>query len=236
MKIIRLGDYTENGILEDLDDARFFAKKFGPEDHLDFSDIKTISLAYLEVLLEGHDPDSLEDRLEGLSESVDQALVEWLESREKATETMKEKAGGNRNKRIQPQKPKPPKLEFKRPEIEGERYTPTRLVSRLKRDLTSYIESAYPLSDPVLVRARRKLLEEAENGHLLSQEPFVETNPRYKSYDGDYTTLGFSEHIASLFSNLSTNPQQYNADKTVLYPEMWLHQGLITKCGWISPI
>jgi len=28
MKIIRLGDYTENGILEDLDDARFFAKKF----------------------------------------------------------------------------------------------------------------------------------------------------------------------------------------------------------------
>src|SRR5207245_7091578 len=98
-------------------------------------------------------------------------------------------------------------LEFTRRDVEGERFTPTRLVSRLKRQLTGYIESAYPLNDPTLVRSRRILLEEAAGGHLLAQEPYVETTPRYKTYDGDYHTLGMPPHLAALFARLATTEQ-----------------------------
>ena len=118
-------------------------------------------------------------------------------------------------------------MEFIRREVEGERFTPTRLVSRLKEQLTAYIESAYPLNDPVLVRSRRKLLEEAAGGHLSAQEPYVETTPRYKSHDGDYSTLGLKPHIADLFTKLTKLPRQFSTDDDpvpLLFPKMYTHQ------------
>src|SRR4029079_9064628 len=120
-----------------------------------------------------------------------------------------------------------PPVEFNRPEPEGERYTPTRLINRLRQQLRSYIERAYPLSDPVLVRARRRLLEEALDGHLLAQEPYLETTPRYRTFAGSYGDLGLPATAAELFLQLAKTRQQYakpDENRTILYPEMWQHQ------------
>jgi Lhr-like helicase len=78
-----------------------------------------------------------------------------------------------------------------------------------------------------LVRARRKLLDEAAGGHLLAQEPYAETTPCYRGYDGDYRTLGLVPHLADLFTRLAETAQQYCAaddPKTLLYPGMYQHQ------------
>src|SRR5262249_36892107 len=91
----------------------------------------------------------------------------------------------------------------------------------------SYIESAYPLSDPVLVRSRRRLLEEAQDGHLLAQEPYLETTPRYRAFAGSYGDLRLSAPVAGLFLQLAKTKQQYSKpeeNKTILYPEMWQPQ------------
>jgi ATP-dependent helicase YprA (DUF1998 family) len=226
--IIKLVEYAENGSLHDLEDAKFFARKFGAEDQLDFSGVHSIEAEYLDVLLAGNTLESLDERIVSIEEGskVDQALMAWSERQQ--DKPVPDGSGDRPSpKKREPRRRAAPPIEFKVPEIEGERYTPTRLISRLNQQLTSYIESAYPLSDPILVRTRRKLLEEAVDGRLLSQEPYVETNPRYKTHNGDYSSLGLPKHIGVLLSRLaSTKPQYSKPDDsgTLLYPHMWTHQ------------
>ena len=43
VKTFRLADYATDGVLQDLDDARFFARKLGPEDRLDFEGVTAVS-------------------------------------------------------------------------------------------------------------------------------------------------------------------------------------------------
>jgi hypothetical protein len=59
VKTFRLADYAADGALQDLDDARFFARKLGPEDRLDFEGVSAVSSDFLDVLLAGQKPDSL---------------------------------------------------------------------------------------------------------------------------------------------------------------------------------
>lgn len=223
VKTFKLADFAEDGVLKDPEDAEFLAKKLGDENALDFEGIVAVAPEYLDALLAGQKPESLEGRITGTSEAVDEALVTWLERQKSPARPAPSAPKGGAVPKIRTGRP----LEFERIEPEGERYSPTRLVSRLRRQLTSYIESAYPLSDPILVRARKKLLEETADGRLLAQEPYVEATPRYVSFEGGYKDLGLSPHVASLLDSLSRTPGQY-ADqekaKTVLYPGMYAHQ------------
>ena len=165
MKTFRLADYAAEGLLQDLEDARFFARKLGPEDRLDFEGVLAVSSDFLDTLLAGQKPDSLEGRILNQAGAVDEALVAWVDRQQPGRTTVAPTAKTGTRSPVAARRKTAPPVEFNRPEPEGERYTPTRLINRLRQQLRSYIESAYPLSDPVLVRARRRLLEEAQDGH-----------------------------------------------------------------------
>jgi len=162
----------------------------------------------------------------GISGDVSASLGRWTDRQLSPKPAESPKVPKNPNLKKIERKQAPP-LKFKAPEIEGERYTPTRLTSRLKSQLTSYIESAYPLSDPVLVRARRKLLNEVHDGKLLAQEPYIETTPRYAGYSGGYESLGLPGRTAELFGLLSRtrrSAQPVDGDSTILFPGIYRHQ------------
>lgn len=228
MKTYRLADFVDDGRLVEVEDAEFFARKLGQDDVLDFAEIREVSPAYLDALLAGHSIESLDGRIVGVTGDVDRALADWAE-RQAAPKRIEQddraKRPRKRADKVSRQIPQP--VEYVHREVEGERFTPTRLVSRLRAQLMAYIESAYPLSDATLIRSRRKLLEEAQGGHLLAQEPYVETTPRYKQHKGDYRNLGLQSELAEFFSDLSTTPQEYSDDgepSTLLYPGMYKHQ------------
>jgi len=82
----------------------------------------------------------------------------------------------------------------------GGAYTPTRLYTRLRTALRAYIESAYPLKHPALIRARRALLDEGEAGRLLAASPFVETTPRYPTAEGTIGTFALPEPMGAFFA------------------------------------
>lgn len=223
MKTFDLLKYSENGVLSDLVDAEFFANKIGTENCIDFTGIVSVTREFIDVLLAGQTLEGLDGRIFGLNDYTSQVLESWIDRQQKpATQTPK------KNKpTVAPKVRKAPPMEYERPEPEGERFTPTRLVSRLRRQLTGYIESAYPLSDPTLVRARRKLLEKARDGHLLAQEPYVESTPKYRGFDGRYSDLGLPKHIERLFSTLAETTQEYadpQSQRSILYPGMYEHQ------------
>jgi ATP-dependent helicase YprA (DUF1998 family) len=224
MKVYKLSKYAEDGVLTDVEDAEFLARKIGNENKLDFSGIISVSSAFLDHLLSGQTLDSIDGRISGQTDEVDLELVAWIDRQE---EVPSEKTTQRKPATKKAKKKKAAKIEYVRPELAGERYTPTRLVARLRQQLTSYIESAYPLNDPILVKSRRIMLEEAHDGHLLAQEPYVETTPRYKEFDGGYNDLGLAPRIAGFFSKLSTVNQYLslpNEEKPLVYPRMYQHQ------------
>lgn len=195
MKTFKLNDFTEDGVLNEIETAEFLAKKFGTENRLDFSEIKSVSPAFIDALFDKQKIEDLDGRIIGLSDKISQALEGWVQRQKipvPSTSKIDKKTSAIKVR-------KAPPLEYERAELDGERFTPTRLMTRLRRQLTGYIESAYPLSDPILVRARRKLLEEAKNGHLLAQEPYVESTPKYRGFSGGYGDLGIPQHIAAFF-------------------------------------
>ena len=127
--------------------------------------------------------------------------------------------------RIPQQRPAPVVLE--RAPTKDDRFTPTRLVQRLRHALRGYIESAYPLSDPLLVKSRRLLLESEAGGHLLAQNPFIETTPRYASSPSGYLDLGLPAGLGGLFHRLSHAASAISTPedpRTVLLPSMYTHQ------------
>ena len=171
MKTWKMSKYAdESGRLVDPTDAQFIARKLEPEDVLDFAGVADVSTEFLDGLLAGAAPTTLGARVVGAAGATATAIGSW--------------AGRLGTAPSPPRTGEPSPVEHARPpvagsraparpEVAGERYTPTRLVNRLRRQLSRYIESAYPLSDPTLVRARRRLLEEAAAGTLLGQDPYV---------------------------------------------------------------
>ncbi len=228
MKIYKLRKYAEEGVLSDVDDADFLARKLGAEARLDFSNIESVTADFLDHLLDGQALESLDGRIIGQEGSVEKELIAWVDRQESISEKKeKDTSSSSTIKKEKKKESKEKRIKYNRPELEGERYTPTRLVARLRQQLSSYIESAYPLSDPILVKARRKLLNQASDGRLLAQEPYVETTPRYKGFSGNYNDLGLAPHVADLFSELSEINQQYaksDENKPLVYPEMYQHQ------------
>lgn len=227
MKIFKLLKYADDdGALLDIDDADFLARKIGKDNKIDFTDINAISAEFLDHLLDGQTLEALDGRINGQTGKIEEELLAWIDRQGATSKSPATKKKSAKKKKKVKKKAKK-HIKYNRPELEGERYTPTRLVSRLRQQLTSYVESAYPLSDPILVKARRRLLDEAYGGHLVAQEPYVETTPRYKGFPGGYNDLGLSAHVADIFTSLSQTNQQLAApeeNKPLVYPAMYQHQ------------
>ena len=225
MTVLRLGKYTgDDHCLHDESDAEFLRRKLVDDTLLDFSDVVDVTAGFLDVLLENETPESIGDRIEGAAPAVDAALAGWVDRKSQPV-TLIERPRARPKVRVPRSKPAPSVLE--RPPESDDRFTPTRLVRRLKDSLRGYIESAYPLSDPLLVKARRILLETEAEGHLLAQEPFIETTPRYAVSPSGYGDLGISGRVAELFERLSKTPaasSSVSEARTILFPTMYAHQ------------
>lgn len=225
MTKLKLAKYTEEDMrLLDVGDAEFLRRKLEPDVTLDFTGVAEVSAAFLDVLLEGETAESIADRIEGMSCSIDQALAAWVD---RANTKVSPGERARPRARIRVTKPKSPLVALERAPVTDDRFTPTRLIKRLSDSLRGYIESAYPLSDPILVQARRRLLETEAGGHLLSQEPFIETTTRYTTSPRGYNELGLSSHIGEFFSRLSETPTGTSGpedDRRILYSSMYGHQ------------
>jgi ATP-dependent helicase YprA (DUF1998 family)/Zn finger protein HypA/HybF involved in hydrogenase expression len=225
MSNVTLHTYADEGRLVDADLVPFLRKKLDKGDKLDFTNIVEVSEAVLDALFDGWSPEQAADAIAKLSPAADAGLAAWLD-----------RAGGKVSKvertmrKAQVRKPAPSArqpLVLERDPSGDERFTPTRLVRRLQEALRGYIESAYPLNDPTLVRARRRLLEEEAGGHLLAQEPYIETTTRYATSSASYTDLGLSAPLAAFFAKLATTASAQSTpedERTVLFPSMYVHQ------------
>lgn len=225
MSTLKLAKYTDDdSLLNDADDAAFVQRKLKPDVALDFSGVLEVSAVFLDVLLKAETPESIGDRLTGMNDAVDGALAAWVD---RASDPVKpvEKPKSRTKVRRPTKGPARPVIE--REPTGDERFTPTRLIERLRTSLRGYIESAYPLSDPTLIRARRVLLEQEADGHLLAQEPYIETTTRYANSEKDYQGLGLATHVAEFFQELAQTKTEHSTPedpRTVLYPSMYGHQ------------
>lgn len=224
MSVLKLKKFCDDdSSLVDEGDAEFLQRKVGVDTVLDFSEVVQVSPRFLDILLQSESPESMSERIVGQNQTVDEALARWVERRSTTIPPAQRPPLRPKAKTQPPPKP----LHVERAPTSDDRYTPTRLVRRLKEALRGYIESAYPLNDSILVKARRVLLEQDAGGHLLSQEPFIETTPRYASSTAGYLDLGLPEHIGKLFDRLSrkvVSSQAESETRTVLYPTMYKHQ------------
>ena len=225
MTPLKLAKYAgDDKRLLDVGDAEFLRRKVTSDTQLDFTDVAEVSAAFLDALLEGETPESVGDRATGMCLAVDGALAQWVDRRSRPV-TQIEKPRSRPKVRFP--RPTVAPVALERPPTTDDRYTPTRLVRRLGDALRGYIESAYPLADPILVRARRVLLETEAAGHLLAQEPFIETTTRYTMSDRAYTELGLPAHVAAMLDRLSrarVQPSAASDDRTVLFPKFYGHQ------------
>jgi hypothetical protein len=183
-----------------------------------------VSDAVLDALFDGLVPSKSATSIVELSPAADEALAGWSD-----------RAGGKVTKASDPSAaqdppPKPPRRRARpgprTPPTGDERFTPTRLVRRLQETLRGYIESAYPLNDPTLIRARRRLLEEEAGGHLLAQEPYIETTTRYATSKGPTANSGSTPRSRLLLEARQDPVRSEHAggQRTVLFPSMYQHQ------------
>lgn len=225
MIVLKLSKYTdEDARLADELDAAFLQRKLTPQARLDFMDVATVAPGFLDVLLEHETPESIGDRISGMNPAVDQALVSWVDRKANPV-TAIERPRKRPTVRLPQRPPEPSPVE--RPLTPDDRYTPTRLVRRLANTLQGYIESAYPLSDPLLVKSRRLLLETEADGHLLAQVPFIETTPRYQSSERGYPAIGLPEHLGLFFDRLARQAATGSTPddpRTILFPGVYRHQ------------
>ena len=226
MPTLKLAKYTgEDQRLEDESDASFLKRKVTPDVVLDFAGVTSVSDAFLHILLEDESPESIADRIAGAEGAVDVSLAAWANNLSQPL-TPIERPRIRPNVRV-PAKVQP-SLVLERPPGQEGRFTPTRLVHRLRRTLRGYIESAYLLSDPrPFEGSRRVLLESEAEGHLLAQEPFIETTPRYTSSEAGYLGLGLSQQTAEMLYRLSlaeSTVSTADEPRTVLFPRIYSHQ------------
>ena len=225
MSMVRVATFADDGRLVDTDLVDFLRKKVDKGQKLDLSGITEVAGAVFDALWEGMTPEQVADLIGATSDASDAALAAWVDRRASAVKRAERVPRVVRVRRPSPPVSVAPAVA--RPPTDDTRFTPTRLARRLQRTLRSYIESAYPLSDPTLVRARRRLLEEEAGGHLLAQEPYIETTTRYAMATESYGDLGLPPHIAGFLSDLARAASSQSTpddSRTILYSTLYEHQ------------
>ena len=91
-------------------------------------------------------------------------------------------------------------------------------VSELHTALAEYIEATYHIGNPMLVKARQRLLNEPGNVH---QVPFLESTPRYVSDRKFGEIAGLLPAAASLLESLASKD---NGHKPLLHNPPYKHQ------------
>ena len=213
--------------LVDPDLVSTLRAKLARGEALDLEGVRWVAPAILDALLDQWAPKEASLRLLHRGPEVEAAFTAWAARQERPVQS-----GARARPRVQVRAPVASStgaaerglLRTPAPE---DRHTPTRLVHRLRESLRGYIESAYPLSDPTLVRARRALLDTEAGGHLLAQDPFIETTTRYTSSPFGYRDLGLPFEMAEMMARLAATPTDTSTPsdpRTVLYPSMYAHQ------------
>ncbi|MFN9740955.1 MAG: DEAD/DEAH box helicase [Acidobacteriota bacterium] len=215
--ILKMRNYaTENGQLVDLVDAELLGRRVGAETEIDLTGITTISPGYLKTLLAGVAPTSFAGQIRTDSPAVEALVAAWRGGSDAVVLPLTVTGGSLAEPAVD-----------ELPTEGVQYYTPERLIRRMSTALRGYIESSTPLSDPLLVSSRRRLLDEGENGHLLSQEPYIETTPRYELSDLGYEQLGLPPAVAGLFTRLSRQTRttsQPGEERPILFPTIYRHQ------------
>ena len=212
--------------LHEVDDATFLRqRKLRDDVILDFAGVQDITPEFLDEMLADLTPEEVADRVINAVDAADLALARWVDRQADGVSPVEREPTLPAVPRVvraaRRTEESPPRQEI------ADRYTPSRLMRRLTQALTGYIESAYPLSDPTLVKARRKLFAEEAGGRLLAQEPYVETTIRYAESRLGYGDLGLPSHVADLFEELAQTPPAHVAEgarNTILFPAMYEHQ------------
>lgn len=91
-------------------------------------------------------------------------------------------------------------------------------VSELHTALSEYIEATYHIGNPILVRARQRLLNESGNIH---QVPFLESTPRYISDRTFKEITGLAPAAISLLESLA---KKGNGHQALLHDPPYKHQ------------
>jgi Zn finger protein HypA/HybF involved in hydrogenase expression len=224
MSAVSVSTVAEDGRLIDLDSVGYLRKKLEKGLKLDFAGVHEVSAPLLDALFDDWTPEQVADAVVGIGPEVEHALAQWVDRRAKPVAPAEKT---RRRPLVQRPAPVEPRVVIERPPTGNERFTPTRLYQRLKETLQGYIESAYPLSDPALVRARRELLKHEAGGRLLAQEPYIETTTRYATSTKGFGDIGLPDHLAGLFTRLASTHTPFSTDddpRTVLYPTMYQHQ------------
>ncbi len=215
MTSLKLSKFTDDAddVLRDLKNAAFAREHRLPgATALDFSGVAGVTVGFLEELFKGRSLESLLE-LEFVSPcpDVDATLSRWLDrvsSPPPAKAPTREKM---------PTAPiASPTVRFATADDPGEKYTPTRLVGRLRAQLTRYLEAAWPLNDTRLVTARRTLFDTACEGHLLAQDPYVETTARYTPFEGGFRDLGIDPRTAEFLASMGR--------AELIFPSLYAHQ------------
>ncbi|MBU47800.1 MAG: hypothetical protein CL920_03810 [Deltaproteobacteria bacterium] len=226
MKIV-LEPFSVDGVLADLEIAEWVRdRKIKPGAMFSFEGIKEVTIAFLnELFKEEVDFDDLIERIDdtALNDAVASTLAAWMKQQEPVSDV-----GPASDEHTKPWKDGPQMIQEGDGLFEDHthsKYTPTRLFARLRKQLQSYIESAYPLKNPSLIRARRSLLSSSENRKLIAQEPFIETTPKYPFSSKTYTSLGCDKQLGQFLSELTEVHVEGGGGKTLLYPQFYKHQG-----------
>ena len=90
-------------------------------------------------------------------------------------------------------------------------------IQVLRESLTHYIEATYHISDPVIVRQRKELLEELG---VIHQAPYLESTPRYVGSSTYDEIDDLPEPALQILRHLS----QDQGEGRVIYPSPYLHQ------------
>src|ERR1017187_9739745 len=84
-------------------------------------------------------------------------------------------------------------------------------IEQLHESLREYIEAAYHVSDPDMVKQRRELLDEPS---VISQLPYLESTPRYIGSRKFKAIVGLDPAASGLFTELAKSSGE---NKQVLY-------------------
>ena len=87
-------------------------------------------------------------------------------------------------------------------------------VMQLHAALQEYIEAAYHISDPQMVKERAALLLEPG---VIHQRPYLESTPRYVSGPKYSDISGLDSAVSSLFTSLSKSGSEQDQFSTTLH-------------------
>lgn len=208
MTVLKIAKWADDGALTDTDTAEFLRdKKLVGVSGLDFTGVASITPAFLDALFRGRAADApLAMEFVEMTADVAATVERWR--RPPPAPKTAAPAGATIP-------------HFASADDPSERHTPSRLMRRLRTQLTRYLEAAYPLNDARLVKSRRVLFETERGGRLLAQDPYIETTPRYTGFSGGFGDLGLPPATADFLTTLASPDE---GREGLIFPQLYKHQ------------